>query len=219
MAATPGSGTARAGECRRGMRAPLRDRAVHRYILGRRIEASKGASPMIGTRRPWRIIVAIALGFLGTGIADGRCLAQERAVSLSASFRRAASRASGALVSVRLPGGVRVGGPYIAPRTGRFGPMPAPPQMFDRMADAEARVGFTGVVIDADKGFILTADSPTQGVSQLLVTFPDGKERLDERDPTRPPHRPGRAPGGHRGASSRTGQLGRSRQACRPATG
>jgi serine protease Do len=58
--------------------------------------------------------------------------------------------------------------------------------MFDRQPEADARTSFTGVVIDADKGYILTADHPAQGASQLLVTFPDGQERLTNqirRDP------------------------------------
>jgi serine protease Do len=141
---------------------------------------------MIGTRRAWRTIIAIALGGLVTGIGDVRVLAQDRAGSLSASFRRAASRARGALVSVRLPDGMRVPTPYVPTRPGRFGPAPVLPQMFDRQPEADARANFTGVVIDADKGYVLTADHPTLGASQLLVTFPDGHERLTgqiRRDP------------------------------------
>jgi serine protease Do len=60
------------------------------------------------------------------------------------------------------------------------------PPFFDRMTDGDGRTAFSGLVIDADKGLILTADHPTQGASQLLVTFPDGHERLTtqiRRDP------------------------------------
>ena len=133
---------------------------------------------MIGSRRVWRTRVAVALALLGTAIADGRGIAQDQAASLSGSFRRAASRARGALVSVRIPDGIRSGLPYMPTRPGRFGPAPLMPPMLDRPADADSRLACTGVVIDADKGYILTAALPTDGASQLIVTFPDGNERV-----------------------------------------
>jgi serine protease Do len=132
---------------------------------------------MTGSRRVWRTTVAVALAILGTAMADGRVLAQDQASSLSASFRRAALRAKGALVSVRVPDGFRAGAPYVPTRPGRFGPAPIMPPFVDRTADADGRVASTGVVIDADKGYILAADHPTEGASQLIVTFPDGNER------------------------------------------
>ncbi len=133
---------------------------------------------MIGSPRAWRTTVAIALALLGAAIADGRGLAQDQAHSLSASFRRAASRVRGSLVSIRVPEGFRAGAPYLPARPGRFGPAPLLPPLMDRPLDADGRGNCTGVVIDADKGYILTADHPTQGASQLIVTFPDGHERL-----------------------------------------
>jgi len=141
---------------------------------------------MIGSRRAWRTTVAIALALLGTAIAEGRGMAQDQASSLSASFRRAASRARGSLVSVRVPDGFRAGAPYVPARPGRFGPAPLMPPLVERPADGDGRGSCTGVVIDADKGYILTADHPTQGASQLIVIFPDGHERLTSqirRDP------------------------------------
>ena len=133
---------------------------------------------MIDSRRAWRIPAAVVLAALAVGIADVRTVAQDQAASLSAAFRRAASRARGALVSVRVPDGMRVPTPYVPTRPGRFGPMPALPPTVDRMPGGDDRTGCTGVVIDGDKGHILTVDQPTQGASQLLVTFPDGQERL-----------------------------------------
>jgi S1-C subfamily serine protease len=47
-----------------------------------------------------------------------------------------------------------------------------------RMLETEAPTSWSGVVIDADRGYILTTDRPTDGASQLVVTFADGAERL-----------------------------------------
>src|SRR5947209_5074453 len=103
-------------------------------------EPADGAPPMIGSRRVWRTRVTVALAILGTAIADGRGIAQDQAASLSGSFRRAVSRARGALVSVRVPDGSRSGLPYMPTRPGRFGPAPFMPPMPDRPADAESRL-------------------------------------------------------------------------------
>jgi serine protease Do len=131
---------------------------------------------MTGSHRALRIIAAIALGLLGTAIVDATGMAQDQAASLSSSFRRAASRTRGALVSIRIADGMP-SSPYGLTRPGRFGPAPIFPPTPDRMSDGDVRLTFTGLVIDADKGYILTADEPTEGVSQLVVTFPDGRER------------------------------------------
>src|SRR5262249_45990408 len=85
-----------------------------------------------------------------------------------------------------VPDGMRVPMPYVPARPGRFGLMPGLPPTGERMLAGDDRTGCTGVVIDGDKGHILTVDQPTQGASQLLVTFPDGQERLTSqvrRDP------------------------------------
>jgi serine protease Do len=131
---------------------------------------------MTGRHRALRIIAAIALGLLGTAIVDVTGMAQDQAASLSSSFRRAASRTRGALVSIRVTEGLLTS-PYGPTRTGRFGPAPIVPPMPDRGADGDVRSTFSGLVIDADKGYILTADEPTEGVSQFVITFPDGRER------------------------------------------
>ena len=56
--------------------------------------------------------------------------------------------------------------------------MPALPPTVNRLPGGDDRTGCTGVVIDGEKGYILTVNQPTQGASQRLVTFPDGQERL-----------------------------------------
>jgi serine protease Do len=133
---------------------------------------------MIGNRRASRTVMAIALGSLGFGIADVPSMAQDQATSLSAGFRRAAARLRGAVVSVRVPDGMRPGAPYVPPRVGRIGPGMLVSPGGDRIFDAEGPVVWSGVVIDSERGHILTIDRPTHGVPQLLVTFPDGAERL-----------------------------------------
>jgi S1-C subfamily serine protease len=141
---------------------------------------------MIGSRRAWRILVPVLLGPLAAGISDGRAVADDLPASLSASFRRAAARARASLVSIRLPDGFMPTTSYVPGRQGRFSPSPLRPPFIDRQPDVDSRITFSGLVIDADKGYILTGDHPTHGASQLVVTFPDGHERLTtqvRRDP------------------------------------
>jgi serine protease Do len=141
---------------------------------------------MTGSHRARRAIAAIALGLLGTTIVNEPCRGQDQAASLSASFRRAAMRARGALVSIRAVDGVPSYRPYAPTRPGRFGPTPMFPPMPDRASDGDARSVFSGLVVDADKGYILTIDQAGQGASQFVVTFPDGQERSTgqvRRDP------------------------------------
>ncbi len=133
---------------------------------------------MIGSRRAWRSFVAIVLGLMGTGIAAVRSPGQDQAASLSAGFRKAAARAKGAVVSIRLPDAMRLPAASIAPRVGRLGPGVAMMPAGGRTLEADGPPSWSGVVIDADRGHILTTDRPTDGASQLVVTFADGAERL-----------------------------------------
>ena len=57
---------------------------------------------------------------------------------------------------------MRLPTPYVPPRPGRFGPAAGLPLTFYRQPDEDVRTNFSGVVIDADKGYILTADYPTR---------------------------------------------------------
>ena len=141
---------------------------------------------MIGSRRAWRVLASVLLAFLAGAILEQRTRAQESAASLSSSFKRAAARARGSLVSIRIPEGNLAPGPYVPARPGRIGPLPGLSPFYDRQADGEVRMSFTGLVIDGDRGLILTSDPPTLGASLLIVTFPDGHERMTtqiRRDP------------------------------------
>jgi serine protease Do len=100
---------------------------------------------------------------------------QDPARSLAAAFRQAAKRVAPAVVTIRpaeASGAFRVEGP-IVPRV--FGEFPAPAEA----ADA------TGLVLDAEKGLVLTCDHAV-GPGDVRVVLPDGRERVASkvaRDP------------------------------------
>lgn len=118
----------------------------------------------------WRVILsttALALSAIGTAPA----LAQGEAESLSQSFRKAAQRALPAVVSVKAIGVVDPSerpAPYDPLwRRGRSGQDPLP----------QDEGGGSGVVIDAEKGFVLTNDHVVQNASKVVVLLQDGRER------------------------------------------
>ena len=131
---------------------------------------------------PFRVRVAgLAALFSTLALGSAPAFGQGEAETLSASFRKAARRVLPAVVTVRpigvaspfevLPGPRPFGGGG----PGEFGP------------DLPRREpGGSGVVIDADKGYVLTNDHVVQGASRVVVTLPDGRERTAEqvrRDP------------------------------------
>lgn len=133
---------------------------------------------MIANPRWCRSVAPVIVGLMVAGVAEGQGPGPATPNSLSASFRKAAARARGALVSIRLPDGFSPGNPYLPSRPGRFGAAPIAPPFFDRQAaDGDGRTVFSGLVVDADKGLILTADHSLQGASHVVVTFPNGEER------------------------------------------
>jgi serine protease Do len=128
-----------------------------------------GVRPMPTTfgRRAVVSQTMLALWALGTMTAFG----QGEAESLSASFRKAARRVLPAVVTVRSVGQgqpLPFGGPPIGPGglfPGGLGPA------------APREAGGSGVVIDADKGYVLTNDHMVQGNSRVVVILDDGRER------------------------------------------
>ncbi|GAC1471315.1 MAG: Do family serine endopeptidase [Isosphaeraceae bacterium] len=106
------------------------------------------------------------------------------AESLSASFRDAARKVLPAVVTVRPIGVARVVrgfGPGF-----RVHPAPAPASdPFVSIAPLPPMDGFppgetgggSGVIIDAEKGYVLTNDHVTQGATEVVVVLPDGRER------------------------------------------
>src|SRR5262249_22989830 len=112
--------------------------------------------------------------------------AQTEAESLSASFRKAAERAGRSVVAVRPAAGFAA---WPQPGTTPFEPpLPARPVPQPRLRNPELGREATGagIVVDADRGYILTHDSVLQGASQATVTLADGRERTStqiRRDP------------------------------------
>jgi len=108
-----------------------------------------------------------------TMLAAAPVFAQTEAESLSASFRRASRAVLPAAVTVRGFGGVAP----LAPLPG-FGDFPGR----DGVPDA----GGSGVVIDAEKGYVLTNDHVVPDAPRVAVVLPDGRRRTVKeirRDP------------------------------------
>src|SRR5205085_837499 len=98
--------------------------------------------------------------------------AQDEDEALSARFRRSAREVLPAVVTIRgIPGSMPVmpGRPF-GPLRGRPIPPPA-------LSPEEAEIGASGVVLDAEKGLILTTDHAVADGAALAVTLPDGRER------------------------------------------
>ncbi|HMB08772.1 MAG TPA: trypsin-like peptidase domain-containing protein [Isosphaeraceae bacterium] len=123
-----------------------------------------------------RTVAVLALLGLGAIPASG----QGEAESLSASFRKAAKRVLPAVVTVRPVGAPR---PLDTPPgrgPGLFGPGPLGPGM------PPSGSGGSGVVIDAEKGYVLTNDHVIPGAARIEVTLHDGRSRIASqirRDP------------------------------------
>jgi len=123
----------------------------------------------------WRAVVSRvtlalwALGIMGTGTATA--FGQGEAESLSAGFRTAARRVLPSVVTVKAEGRPSPfeGGPPGGPG-GLLPPGPVP--------DATPRpAGGSGVVINAEKGYVLTNDHVVQGSPKVVVILDDGRER------------------------------------------
>jgi serine protease Do len=138
----------------------------------------------------YRAFAHAAIAMLGEiavlSVLAGPVLGQSQAESLSASFRKAVARVSPAVVAIR-PAGValpfvQVPLPNFGPfRTGELGPRAAA-----RIGEIDAEAGGSGLVIDADRGHILTNDHVLRGASQAVVILPGGRERFSSeirRDP------------------------------------
>ncbi len=141
---------------------------------------------MNGRRSRARAVSGIVLGLALLFVEAGSAFAQSQAESLSASFQKALGRVAPALVAIR---------PLDSPHP--FVPVPLPPVRPLRLGELIPRVGVrvgepegeplgTGLVIDLDRGYILTCDHVLRGSSQAAAIFADGRERLTSeirRDP------------------------------------
>ncbi len=125
-----------------------------------------------------RTVAMLALLVFGALPAFG----QSEAESLSASFRKAAKRVLPAVVTVRPVGTPRPLDTLPGRGPGLFGPGPGP--LGPGMPPPES--GGSGVVINAEKGYVLTNDHVVEGVARIEVTLHDGRPRVASqirRDP------------------------------------
>jgi serine protease Do len=127
------------------------------------------ASTRFFSPRTALVAVALAIALLPPGASFGPAsdAKSTEAEALSASFRKAARRVLPAVVTVRA-----VGAP---PRV--FRPpqdvLPFPVPEFPQPGEA----GGSGVVIDAEKGYVLTNDHVVNSSSRVVVILHDGRER------------------------------------------
>jgi S1-C subfamily serine protease len=141
---------------------------------------------MNGRHQIARTWIAVLLPLLLVGSTGPRAVGQNQAESLSASFRKAAERARASVVTVRPADGFGVwtpnGSTVIQP------PVPVSPMPRVRVRNLELgrEAGGSGIVVDADRGYILTLDQLLDGASQATVVLGDGRERNSSqirRDP------------------------------------
>ncbi len=122
---------------------------------------------MIGNLRARWPIGAILVGLTLTCLSANPAWGEEPATALSAVFRSAAVRVRPSLVAIRPADGFPLSQPILGAR-------PAP--VFSPDLNVPV-VSFTGLIVDPEKGYILTAEAPTEGPTRFVVTFADGRER------------------------------------------
>jgi serine protease Do len=120
--------------------------------------------PRLSRLRRLSAVSALLLAGFGGSPARG----QAEAEGLSASFRQAARRVLPAVVTVRPIG---VPNPFEPAPVMPFGPVPAAPRAVPR------EPGGSGLVIDANRGLVLTNDHVVQGAARVVVVLGNGRER------------------------------------------
>ena len=111
--------------------------------------------------------------------------APTEAEALSASFRKASRKVLPAVITVRAAGAVEVDVDLRGLPIPDFVPLPGGRLFSGRFGmpgsgagSAPSEGGGSGVVIDADKGYILTNDHLVAGASTVRVVLHDGRERV-----------------------------------------
>jgi serine protease Do len=118
---------------------------------------------------PTRIALVILLA-----PAPSSVLGQTQAESLAASFRNAAQRAAGAVVAVRPLDPMN---PGLSPPIGPLSRFDAAPRQPFGVGEFDPDANGSGLVIDAERGYILTNDHVLRGSSRAVIVLADGRER------------------------------------------
>lgn len=127
-----------------------------------------------------RILAASLLACLtliGAGPALALAPARDEAEALASRFRKAAEKVLPSVVAVR-PVGV-IGRPPMPPAVlprlfpGPF--LPGPPGVRGGLPELAGTTG-SGLVVDSDRGLILTAERVVAGAPRVMVVFTDGRE-------------------------------------------
>lgn len=123
-------------------------------------------------RNPLRRLILVALA-LSLGIANVR--ADDR----PARIREATTRAAQAIVSIR-PEGIALAppGPAFAPPFARWG---RPPFRIPGPVIEEPRFSGSGVIVDAERGLVLTSASVLRGAAVVQIILSDGAVRPSRR--------------------------------------
>jgi len=127
-----------------------------------------------------RIVSVVSLigGLLGVGLAPSPVLGQTQAESLSASFRKAAGFVAPSVVAIRpLDPAYPVSPGPMAP-LGPIRPFEAATRLPFRPGETDREPMGSGVVIDAERGLVVTNDHVLLGSSQAAVVLADGRERI-----------------------------------------
>jgi serine protease Do len=132
----------------------------------------------VGRRKICSRVRATILLLVCTGSTGASALAQGPGETLSASFRKAVDRTRSSVVAVRPLDPVRPLLPGIMPPVGPLRPGELIPRVLPRASEIEAEFGGSGVVIDADRGYVLTTDHALRGSSRAAVVLADGRDRL-----------------------------------------
>jgi S1-C subfamily serine protease len=142
---------------------------------------TEGKTLMSRSRRRWlrQEGLSLLVAFLSC-TAAAPVMAQRESESLSASFRRAVEGVLPAVVAIRCfdAAGPLVPVPPPLIRFGVGGMVPGIPALsipVDRQANG------SGVVIDAERGLVLTCKHVVQGAPRVGVLFSDGRERVADR--------------------------------------
>ena len=125
-------------------------------------------------RNPSRRLILVAMA---TAVSFG--IAKGETNDRPARIRGAAALAGPAVVSIR-PMGI-VAGPIVPPFVPPFRRFGRPPLPIPEAAIAEQRPAGSGLIVDAERGLVLTSASLLRGTARVEILFADGATRESRR--------------------------------------